>query len=75
MNGIVINQGEDFYTDLKGILESLGNDGCYKYNWLITDYECYPQENENAATFSGSPVFITGEKLMSLLEIENFQWI
>ena len=74
MNGIVINEGEEFYTDLKALFEAMDNS--YKeYNWLITDYECYPQDERLAEIFSGEPVFISGQEIMDLLQIENFQWI
>ena len=74
MNGIVINEGEEFYTDLKALFEAMGSS--YKeYNWLITDYECYPQEERLAEIFSGEPVFISGQEIIDLLQIENFQWI
>lgn len=74
MNGIVINEGEEFYTDLKTLFEAIGSS--YKeYNWLITDYECYPQNERLAEIFSGEPVFFSGKEIIDLLHIENFQWI
>lgn len=74
MTGIVIDKDEEYYTNIKDILETLGD--IYKqYNWLISGYECYPQDEKIAKVFSGEAVFMPGEDLMNLLEIENFQLI
>lgn len=74
MTGIVISEGEKYYTDIKAILTLMGD--VYKqYNWLISEYECYPQNEEVAMCFSGDSVFVSGEELMRLLDIENFQLI
>lgn len=74
MKGILISEGREFYTDLRGIFLALGD--IYKeYNWLITDYVCYPRSSEIKALFSGEPVVISGEELMNVLGSENFQWI
>ena len=74
MLGIVINKGENYYTDIKDILNTIGD--LYKqYNWLISGYECYPQDEKLAKIFSGKAVFISGADLSNVLDIENFQLV
>ncbi|SDB21043.1 Protein of unknown function [Pseudobutyrivibrio sp. YE44] len=75
MNGLVISEGEKFYTDLRSVFDAISIDKCKEYNWLLTDYECYPQNDEIRELFSGKPVILSGEKITELLEQENFQWI
>ena len=66
---IDISKGQAFITDLKYVLKAM--DGNYsKYNWLITDYECYPQEEKLAGVFSGEPVSIQHP----LADIEIVAW-
>lgn len=42
MKGAVIYRGEKYFTFLKKIFDSIENVQ-KNYNWLITGYECYPQ--------------------------------
>ena len=74
MRGIVIEEGEQFYTDLKGILNMLGS-SVTDYNWLISGYECYPQDSDISKIFKGNPVIISHSEMYRILEKENFQWI
>ncbi|SFU33226.1 DUF2691 family protein [Butyrivibrio sp. M55] len=74
MLGIVINKGENYYTDIKDILNTIG-DLYKKYKWLISGYECYPQDEKLAKLFSGKAVFISSVDLKNVLDIENFQLI
>lgn len=75
MKGIIIDKGEKFYTNLKDVLETIGLENYKHKNWLISSYECFPRDNQLINLFSGKPVFMSGERLMSILEKENFQWI
>lgn len=45
MRGIVLDQGEEYYTNLRKIFKSINN--IHKeYNWLVTDW-CAYTENES----------------------------
>lgn len=46
-----------------------------KYNWLITNIECYPLDEEIAKFLDNEYCWIKGKELMRLLEKENLQWI
>ena len=74
VTGLLINKGEQYYTDLKEVLSLMG-DSCKDYNWLITNYACYPLSANNRELFSGDPVVISGEELMKALEDDNSQWV
>lgn len=74
MKGAIIEKGEPYFTNIKNIFDSLGNIQ-RNYNWLITDYECYPQNEEYKILFSEPYIFIDGIKLSEIVFHENFQWI
>ncbi len=74
MKGIILDKGPKYFTYLKEIFEAIGNEQ-NNYNWLITDFECYPQLNEHVEIFSKSYCWITGEELTKIANIENFQWV
>lgn len=46
-----------------------------KYNWLITDMECYPLDEELAESLNKEYCWVEGKELLQLLEKEDFQWI
>ena len=50
VTGLLINKGEQYYTDLKEVLSLMG-DSCKDYNWLITNYACYPLSANNRELF------------------------
>jgi len=62
-------------TKLKSIFDAL-NDFELNYNWLITDYQCYPQTLEYDELFrEQKPIWMTGEELRDMINYEDFQWI
>ena len=46
-----------------------------KYNWLITDCTCYPENAEYDELLSKKYTWLTGEELSDIIEVEDFQWI
>ena len=74
MKGIIIDEGEKYFTFLKKIFKSI-NDVQKKYNWLITSYECYPQNTKYVEKLSEEYCWITGEDLTEMVEKEDFQWV
>jgi len=74
MKGSIINQGEDYYTNLSKVFIALGNiQG--NYNWLITDCECYPKDMEVKKLLTKDYIWISGENLTKIVRNDNFQWI
>ena len=59
---------------LQHILQIL-DDKIYEYNWLITNYECYPQNKKVNELLSSECCWISGEELMQILLEDEFQWI
>ena len=45
MRGIVLDKGQEYYTNLRTVFKAF-NDIHLEYNWLITDCCAYP-ENED----------------------------
>lgn len=74
MKGAVIYRGEKYFTFLKKIFDSIENVQ-KNYNWLITGYECYPQNIKYVERLSKEWCWITGKELTKMIEKENFQWI
>jgi hypothetical protein len=74
LKGVVINKGENYYTDLKKLFLAIDNVQV-KYNWLITKCECYPENKEYYELFNQEYCWLSGERLTEILNEENFQWI
>ena len=72
MKGAVIYRGEKYFTFLKKIFDSIENVQ-KNYNWLITGYECYPQNIKYVERLSKEWCWITGKELTKMIETENFQ--
>jgi len=74
MKGLILEKKEGLCTFLGELLVVF--DGCQnKYNWLITDYECYPQKPEIEQFFSQKYCWLSGKELTTMIEQEDFQWI
>lgn len=74
MKGIVLDKGEQYFTYLKKIFSSINNIQD-NYNWLITGYECYPQNEKYREMLSKEYCWISGKELTEMINIEDFQWI
>lgn len=46
-----------------------------KYNWLITDSDCYPENPKTAELLNREYAWLSGKDLVEMVEEENFQWI
>lgn len=74
MKGIILHKGKKKYTYLKELFDYMDGEQ-KKYNWLITDYECYPTNETINEILSDDLCWISGEKLTEMVQEENFQWI
>ena len=74
MNGAILDKGEKYYTYMGKVFAAI-KDEQLKYNWLITDCICYPENTNYAELLSKEYAWLTGEELTSMIDIENFQWI
>ena len=70
----ILDDGEKYYTHMRKIFDALGN-AQTKYNWLITDCECCSTSSDIVELLSGEYCWISGEKLTSIVNQEDFQWI
>lgn len=74
MKGAILYKGENYYTKLGKIFCKMNNFE-RKYNWLITDIECYPENKEYLKLLSNRYCFLTGIQLSEMIKNEDFQWI
>lgn len=74
MKSAILNKGEEYYTDMDKVFQSIGNEQI-KYNWLITECECYPRKSRLAELFSQEYIWISGEELTQIIQNEDLQFI
>lgn len=70
MKGCIIKNDE---ISIKDICNCIGD--AEKYNWLITNIECYPSNEEISKVLDNEYCWISGRNLLQLLDTEDFQWI
>lgn len=74
MKGAILDKGEKYYTYMSKVFTAI-KDEQLKYNWLITDCICYPENANYAEILSKEYTWLTGEELTCMIQIEDFQWI
>ena len=72
--GAIDQKSEVGYTCLLSLFEAIENEQL-NYNWLITDFEGYPEDEQVADMLNQEYCWLTGEQLTEIVEKENFQWI
>ena len=67
---------EKYYTCMLKIISAIGGRKL-KYNWLITDIEAYPIEDNNLNRLinENKYLILSNDKFLDLLEEDDFQWI
>jgi len=73
MKGIIIDEGFKFYTDMRLILAPI-EDIAARYNWLVTNHECYWEkwakfENENGYAW------LSGSELLDFVKTGGIQFV
>lgn len=74
MKSAILEKGEKYYTYMGKIFNSIENEQS-KYNWLITNCECYPQNESIKELFSREYIWISGSRLTEIIYKEDFQFI
>lgn len=74
MKSAILEKGEEHYTYMNKIFNAIGNEQ-FNYNWLITNCECYPQDDKLRELFTKKYVWISGERLTDIVEKEDLQFI
>ena len=72
--GIFDRNQQDYYTYLSTVFEAI-KDAQKNYNWLVTDYECYPKSEDIENLLDREYCWFSGDELSQLVEKEDFQWI
>jgi hypothetical protein len=73
MRSAILEKGERYYTNMARIFNAIDNEQL-KYNWLITDCECYPEEINISKLFSEEYIWISGKKLTEIMN-KDFQFV
>lgn len=59
---------------MRKIFNNLENEQL-KYNWLITNCDCYPQDESINELFSQEYIWISGKEFTEIISKEDFQFI
>ncbi|MFV0341822.1 MAG: hypothetical protein ACK5JH_02870 [Anaerocolumna sp.] len=70
----ILEKGEHHYTNMAKVFNAIENEQL-KYNWLITNCECYPEDKRINEMFSKEYIWISGEQLTEIINKDNFQFI
>ena len=72
--GAINKKGEKHYTCLKRVFDAIDNKQ-KEYNWLITDCECYPNNQKTEKLQNKEYCWLSGEELTEIVNQEDFLWI
>lgn len=70
MKGCIIKDEELPIRDVCTCVENVD-----KYNWLITNIECYPSNMQIKKLLDNEYCWISGKNLMKILYTEKFHWV
>jgi hypothetical protein len=74
MKSAILEKGEHYYTHMYKVFKAIENEQL-KYNWLITDCECYPENKSIYEMFSKEYIWISGKQLTEIINKYDFQFI
>jgi len=74
MKSAILEKGESYFTYMGPIFQGIKNEQI-KYNWLITNCECYPGNKKINDMFSKKYCWLSGEQLTEIIYEEEFQFI
>lgn len=70
----ILEKGEQYYTHMAKVFNAIENEQL-KYNWLITECECYPGDKNIDEIFSKEYIWISGKQLTEIIRKDDFQFI
>ena len=75
MQKIISNHDENYYTYLYQLIYSIAHIN-HHYQWLITDFEAYPQMKiYQNLLMQNEYLILSTEQFLEMLKRDNFQWI
>lgn len=74
MKSAILEKGESYFTYMGPIFQGIRNEQI-KYNWLITNCECYPRNKKISDMFLKKYCWLSGEQLTEIIYEEEFQFI
>lgn len=69
MKGCIIKDDNITIIEICNCIEDVD-----EFNWLITNIECYPLDDEIATILDNEYCWIKGKEMLRLLKKEDFQW-
>ena len=72
--GLIDRNTHEYYTYMSIVFQAIKNKQT-QYNWLISDCECYPLDEEIDQLLNQEYCWLSGEELTELVAKEDFQWI
>ena len=72
--GAIDRKSEAGYTCLLSLFEAIDNQQL-NYNWLITDFEGYPEDEQVSDKLNHEYCWLSGEELTQIIVNDDFQWI
>lgn len=72
--GIIDRKNHKSYTGMSSVFQAIDN-AQKQYNWLITDCECYPEDEKIQQLLDQEYCWISGDELSAVVDQEDFQWI
>ncbi len=74
LSGVILAEKGRPAAFLRGIFDAL--EGLQReWNWLITDWECFPQTDRFRRLLTGEACWLSGGELDALVQEEDVQWI
>jgi len=74
LKGAILDKGEKFYTHMSRIFKAI-HGAQNEYNWLIANFEAYPDTPKFIEYVNSSYTWLAGNELAEMVEAEDFQWI
>ena len=74
MKSAILENGETYYTYLDKVFKAIDNEQI-RYNWLITERDCYPSDSTFRELFSQEYIWLTGQELTAIIAAERFSFV
>ena len=71
---LIDRRSHKYYTYMRAVFDGIGN-AQTRYNWLITDCVCYPENEKIEKLLEQEYCWLSGEELTDITQKEDFQWI
>lgn len=71
---VILEDGPRGFTNMKEVFNAI-EDMQINYNFLITDFEGYPESKEVEERLNRNYIWINGKELTKIVTEDDFQWV